>query len=125
MRYGNGAAVGLYQSNKVLTFSLHINHGSCGPSHPQDGSIYELGAGERLGYNLNIHLPNGTGDRGHGICICDDGLGDPTIKKFESDMIVLVVGQDSTAISFSTFDLIIIFFFLCILRLRGKIMFVY
>ncbi|KAH7561303.1 hypothetical protein ACOSP7_016026 [Xanthoceras sorbifolium] len=95
VHYGNGTAEGFYQSNKVLTISLHMNHGSWGPSHPQNGSIDELGEAEGFGYNLNIPLPNGTGDKGYTYAMTS--LVVPAIQKFEPDMIVLVVGQDSSA----------------------------
>ncbi|XP_015873120.3 histone deacetylase 8 isoform X1 [Ziziphus jujuba] len=95
VHYGNGTAEGFYRSDKVLTISLHMNHGSWGPSHPQTGSIEELGEGEGFGYNLNIPLPNGTGDRGYRYAMTE--LVSPAIQKFEPQMIVLVVGQDSSA----------------------------
>ncbi|GMN65761.1 hypothetical protein TIFTF001_034837 [Ficus carica] len=95
VHYGNGTAEGFYQSDKVLTISLHMNHGSWGPSHPQNGSVDELGEGEGFGYNLNIPLPNGTGNRGYGYAMIE--LVVPAIQKFEPDMLVLVVGQDSSA----------------------------
>ncbi|KAI4334183.1 hypothetical protein L6164_018903 [Bauhinia variegata] len=95
VHYGNGTAEGFYRSNKVLTISLHMNHGSWGPSHPQNGSVAELGEGEGYGYNLNVPLPNGTGDRGYIHAFNE--LVAPSIKKFEPDMIVLVIGQDSSA----------------------------
>lgn len=97
VHYGNGTAEGFYQSNKVLTISLHMNHGSWGPSHPQNGSIDELGEGEGFGYNLNIPLPNGTGDKGYVYAMNE--LVVPATQKFEPNMIVLVVGQDSSAVS--------------------------
>lgn len=95
VHYGNGTAEGFYSSDKVLTVSLHMNHGSWGPSHPQSGSIDELGDGKGYGYNLNIPLPNGTGDNGYVYAFNE--LVVPSIHKFEPDMIVLVVGQDSSA----------------------------
>ncbi|KAL5575002.1 hypothetical protein UlMin_016701 [Ulmus minor] len=95
VHYGNGTAQGFYESNKVLTISLHMNHGSWGP-HPQSGAVDELGDGEGFGYNLNMPLPNGTGDRGYGYAMTE--LVVPAIEKFEPDMMVLVVGQDSSAI---------------------------
>ncbi|XP_031252880.1 histone deacetylase 8-like isoform X1 [Pistacia vera] len=95
VHYGNGTAEGFYQSNKVLTISLHMNHGSWGPSHPQNGSIDELGEGEGFGYNLNIPLPNGTGNKGYVYAMTK--LITPAIQKFVPDMIVLVAGQDSSA----------------------------
>ncbi|KAL2485559.1 Histone deacetylase 8 [Abeliophyllum distichum] len=95
VHYGNGTAEGFYFSDRVLTVSLHMNHGSWGPSHPQTGSVDELGEGDGFGYNLNIPLPNGTGDRGYAYAMAN--LVVPSVEKFEPDMIVLVVGQDSSA----------------------------
>lgn len=97
VHYGNGTAEGFYDSNRVLIISLHMNHGSWGPSHPQSGSVDEIGEGEGLGYNLNIPLPNGSGNRGYQHAMTE--LVVPAIKKFEPEMIVLVVGQDSSAVS--------------------------
>lgn len=95
VHYGNGTAEGFYCSDRVLTISLHMNHGSWGPSHPQTGSVDELGSGDGFGYNLNIPLPNGTGDRGYAYAMAK--LVVPSVEKFKPDMIVLVVGQDSSA----------------------------
>ncbi|GMG98411.1 hypothetical protein Nepgr_000251 [Nepenthes gracilis] len=95
VHHGNGTAEGFYRSNKVLTISLHMNHGSWGPSHTQSGSIDELGEGEGFGYNLNIPLPNGTGDRGYEYTMNE--LVVPAVSKFRPNVIVLVVGLDSSA----------------------------
>ncbi|GAB2233962.1 hypothetical protein Droror1_Dr00003192 [Drosera rotundifolia] len=95
VHYGNGTAEGFYRSNKVLTVSLHMNHGSWGPSHPQSGSIDELGEGDGFGYNLNIPLPNGSGDKGYEYAMKE--LVVPAIQEFRPDMMILVVGQDSSA----------------------------
>ncbi|OAY61044.1 hypothetical protein MANES_01G159100v8 [Manihot esculenta] len=95
VHYGNGTAEGFYQSDRVLTMSLHMNHGSWGPSHPQNGSVDELGERDGFGYNLNIPLPNGTGDKGYEYAMSE--LVMPAINKFKPDMLVMVVGQDSSA----------------------------
>ncbi|KAG7596296.1 Ureohydrolase domain superfamily [Arabidopsis suecica] len=97
VHYGNGTAEGFYTSDKVLTVSLHMNHGSWGSSHPQKGSIDELGEDVGLGYNLNVPLPNGTGDRGYEYAMNE--LVVPAVRRFGPDMVVLVVGQDSSAVS--------------------------
>lgn len=99
VHYGNGTAEGFYKSNNVLTISLHMNHGSWGPSHPQSGSVDEIGEGQGFGYNMNIPLPNGTGDTGYAYAMTE--LVVPAVQKFEADMMVLVVGQDSSAVSSS------------------------
>lgn len=97
VHYGNGTAEGFYNSSDVLAISLHMNHGSWGPSHPQSGSIDELGEGRGLGFNLNIPLPNGTGDKGYEYAMME--LVAPAITKFRPDMVVMVIGQDSSAVS--------------------------
>ncbi|XP_074294969.1 histone deacetylase 8 [Silene latifolia] len=95
VHYGNGTAEGFYGSNEVLTISLHMNHGTWGPSHPQSGAIDQLGEGDGLGFNMNIPLPNGSGDRGYEYAMKE--LVVPAVNKFQPEMIVLVVGQDSSA----------------------------
>ncbi|XP_027082885.2 histone deacetylase 8-like isoform X1 [Coffea arabica] len=95
VHYGNGTAEGFYHSDEVLTISLHMNHGSWGPSHPQSGTVDELGEGKGFGYNLNIPLPNGTGDRGYDYAMRQ--LVVPAVEKFKPDMLVLVIGEDSSA----------------------------
>ncbi|KAL8147944.1 histone deacetylase 8 isoform X2 [Apium graveolens] len=95
VHYGNGTAEGFYRSNNVLTVSLHMNHGSWGSSHPQSGSVEEVGEGEGFGYNLNLPLPNGTGDEGYKYAMTKIVV--PAVQKFEPDMVVLAVGQDSSA----------------------------
>ncbi|KAK9734619.1 hypothetical protein RND81_04G152400 [Saponaria officinalis] len=95
VHYGNGSAEGFYRSNQVFTISLHMNHSSWGPSHPQSGAIDELGEGDGFGFNMNIPLPNGSGDRGYVYAMKE--LMVPAIQKFQPDTIVFVVGQDSSA----------------------------
>ncbi|XP_076923964.1 histone deacetylase 8-like [Bidens hawaiensis] len=95
VHYGNGTAEGFYRSDKVLTISLHMNHGSWGPSHPQSGGVDELGEGAGFGYNLNVPLPNGTGDKGYKYAMNEVVV--PAVRKFDPDMMVFVVGQDSSA----------------------------
>ncbi|KAG8371128.1 hypothetical protein BUALT_Bualt13G0054600 [Buddleja alternifolia] len=95
VHYGNGTAEGFYRSDRVLTVSLHMNHGSWGTSHPQNGTVDELGEDKGFGYNLNIPLPNGSGDRGYEYAM--DELVVPAVEMFGPDMMVLVVGQDSSA----------------------------
>ncbi|XP_078434751.1 histone deacetylase 8 [Wolffia australiana] len=95
VHYGNGTAEGFYLSDKVLTISLHMNHGSWGNSHPQSGAVDELGEGEGLGYNLNIPLPNGTGNSGYDHAM--HKLVVPAVRSFGPSVVVLVLGQDSSA----------------------------
>ncbi|KAK1301081.1 Histone deacetylase 8 [Acorus calamus] len=95
VHYGNGTTEGFYKSDDVLMISLHMNHGSWGPSHPQNGSIDELGEGRGFGFNLNVPLPNGTGDRGYKYAMTELVL--PAVRKFDPELLVFVIGQDSSA----------------------------
>ncbi|CAN1171172.1 Histone deacetylase 8 [Linum perenne] len=95
VHYGNGTAEGFFWTNEVLTISLHMDHGSWGPSHPQSGSVDEIGDEEGHGYTMNIPLPNGTGDKGYLHAM--EQLVVPAVNNFEPDMLVFVVGQDSSA----------------------------
>ncbi|KAL7084756.1 hypothetical protein ACP275_14G240500 [Erythranthe tilingii] len=74
-----------------------MNHGSWGPSHPQNGAVDELGEGEGegFGYNMNIPLPNGSGDSDYACAMTE--LVVPAVEKFEPKIMVLVIGQDSSA----------------------------
>ncbi|KAL6841478.1 hypothetical protein ACP4OV_028621 [Aristida adscensionis] len=92
---GNGTAEGFYRTDSVLTISLHMRHGSWGPSHPQSGAVDEVGEGEGLGYNLNVPLPNGSGDAGYEYAMRE--LVVPAIDQFQPQLLVLVAGQDSSA----------------------------
>ncbi|XP_047044282.1 histone deacetylase 8-like [Lolium rigidum] len=95
--YGNGTAERFYQTDNVLTISLHMKHGSWDPSysHAQSGSADLIGEGKGLGYNLNIPLPNGSGDAGYEYAVNE--LVVPAIDKFQPQLLVFVIGQDSSA----------------------------
>ncbi|CAI0541564.1 unnamed protein product [Linum tenue] len=95
VHYGNGTAEGFYWTNEVLTISLHMDHGSWGPSHPQSGCVDEVGDEEGHGYTMNIPLPNGTGDKGYLHAMTE--LVAPAVSQFEPDLLVFVIGQDSSA----------------------------
>lgn len=101
VHYGNGTAEGFYDTNDVLTISLHMNHGSWGPSHPQSGSIEELGERSGYGYNLNIPLPNGSGDDSYQYAF--DELVVPAVRQYQPEIIVFIIGQDSSMVSYFFF----------------------
>ncbi|KAF6984914.1 hypothetical protein CFC21_002858 [Triticum aestivum] len=94
VHYGNGTAEGFYRTDNVLAISLHMKHGTWGPSHLQSGSADEIGEGKGLGYNLNIPLPNGSGDKGYEYAMNE--LVVPAIDKFQPQLLVFVIGQDSS-----------------------------
>ena len=65
VHHGNGTQACFEHRSDVLAVSLHHDHGTWGPSHPQTGSPLELGTGDGVGYNVNVALPPGTGDIGY------------------------------------------------------------
>ena len=65
VHHGNGTQAGFYEDPNVLTLSIHKDHRSWGPSHPELGVPAELGAGAAVGANVNVALPFGCGDRAY------------------------------------------------------------
>lgn len=102
VHYGNGTAEGFYDRDDVLTISLHMNHGSWGPSHPQTGLPNEVGKGKGVGFNMNIPLPNGSGDKGYEHAMQEMVV--PIVGKFRPEIMVMVIGQDSSAVSRACFQ---------------------
>ncbi len=57
VHHGNGTQDIFYQSDQVLTFSIHQKD-----LFPFTGAGAELGAGDGLGYNINLPIPSHFGD---------------------------------------------------------------
>ncbi|KAL3689858.1 hypothetical protein R1sor_016167 [Riccia sorocarpa] len=96
VHYGNGTAEGFYDRDDVFTISLHMPHGSWGDSHPQSGLPDEVGKGAGIGYNLNIPLPNGTGDKGYEYALRE--LVIPALAHFKPEILVVTFGQDASVL---------------------------
>eukprot|EP00850_Spirogloea_muscicola_P007101 SM000035S13081 [mRNA] locus=s35:335864:338033:+ [translate_table: standard] len=95
VHYGNGTAEGFFSRDDVYTISMHMNHGSWDPvSHPQSLLADQVGVGRGVGYNMNIPLPNGTGDRGYDLAFKE--LICPAMDEYQPHFIVFVIGQDSS-----------------------------
>jgi len=92
VHHGNGTQSGFYEHSDVLTISMHMPLGAWGPNHPESGEIDEVGEGDGKGFNLNIPLPYGTGDRGYSRVM--DELVSPVVREFGPDLIVIACGQD-------------------------------
>lgn len=50
-------------------------------------------------YNCNIPLPFGTGDEGYNVAMQE--LVEPRVNRFKPDLIVVPLGLDASAVSFS------------------------
>lgn len=96
VHHGNGTQECFYRRADVLTVSLHMRHGSWGPSHPQTGSPEEIGVGEGAGANVNVELPFGTGD--HGYRKAMEAVVAPIVDAFRPELVLVAAGQDACVI---------------------------
>jgi acetoin utilization deacetylase AcuC-like enzyme len=97
VHHGNGTQECFYGRSDVLTFSVHMDHGPWGPSHPQTGRPDEVGRGAGEGFNVNIALPLGAGDRAYAAAL--EEIVAPVLREYRPDLLVVASGQDA-----STFD---------------------
>lgn len=93
VHHGNGTQTGFYERDDVLTISIHMDHGSWGPSHPETGGTEERGKGAGEGFNVNIPLPLGLGDNAYRLAFED--IVAPRVERFRPDLIVIANGQDA------------------------------
>ena len=94
VHHGNGTQECFYRRGDVLTISLHMPHGSWGPSHPQTGSALEAGIGDGEGANVNIELPYGTGDSGYVAAM--ERVVAPIVDSYAPGLILVAAGQDAS-----------------------------
>jgi acetoin utilization deacetylase AcuC-like enzyme len=95
VHHGNGTQTCFYNRSDVLTISLHMRHGSWGPSHPETGAPDELGEGAGSGYNINLELRPGSGDGAYLAAFEQVVL--PALRQFQPGLIVAGCGQDASA----------------------------
>ncbi len=89
VHHGNGTQAMFYNDPTVFFVSFHQY-----PFWPPDTGWYkEDGAGDGKGYNLNIPLPAGTGDRGY--LKAWDELVRPVCLEYGPDLIMLSAGYDA------------------------------
>jgi acetoin utilization deacetylase AcuC-like enzyme len=94
VHHGNGTQACFWERADVIAISLHMDHGSWGPHHPQTGAPDELGAGAGLGRNVNIALPLGTGDEGYRRAWRQVVV--PVLDEFRPELLVIACGQDAS-----------------------------
>jgi len=93
VHHGNGTQSGFYDRAGVLTISMHMPLGSWGRNHPETGEVDEIGHADGKGFNLNIPLPYGSGDKVYGAAM--ELLVGPVVRNFEPDLIIVACGQDA------------------------------
>jgi acetoin utilization deacetylase AcuC-like enzyme len=97
VHHGNGTQTCFYDRGDVLTISVHMRHGSWGPSHPETGTPAEVGVGAGAGFNVNVELGLGAGDAVYAAAFDEIVL--PLLRQYRPGLIVGACGQDA-----STFD---------------------
>jgi acetoin utilization deacetylase AcuC-like enzyme len=89
VHHGNGTQALFFNDPSVFFASFHQY-----PFWPPDSGWYtEDGAGEGKGYNMNIPLPAGTGDRGYAKAF--EELVQPVCAEYGPDLIMLSAGYDA------------------------------
>lgn len=89
VHHGNGTQWAFYDDPSVFFVSFQQY-----PFWPYDSGWYlEDGTGEGRGYNMNIPLPKGTGDRGYLHAF--DRLVKPVCDSFKPDLIMVSAGYDA------------------------------
>lgn len=92
VHHGNGTQAAFYDSDEVLTISLHQDR--LFPVH--SGHHAERGIGKGEGYNLNIPLPPGSGNGAYVEAFRRVVL--PALDRYRPDLIVVPSGFDACAV---------------------------
>ena len=95
VHHGNGTQACFYERDDVLTISLHMRHGSWGPSHPETGSPAESGTGRGAGHNVNVELRSGSGDGAYAEAF--SRVVEPVVERYRPDVVIGACGQDASA----------------------------
>ena len=90
VHHGNGTHDAFYDDPSVFFVSLHQ-----WPHYPGTGSAEQTGAGEGVGYTLNVPLPAGTPAIEHRSHF--EGAVDEALSRFDPDFVLISCGFDAMA----------------------------
>jgi acetoin utilization deacetylase AcuC-like enzyme len=88
VHHGNGTQDLFYDDPTICFLSLHQY-----PFWPGTGAISEDGRGDGKGFNINIPMPEGSGDRGYLAAF--DQIVKPICLEFQPDLILVSAGYDA------------------------------
>lgn len=90
VHHGNGTQTYVYDDPDVMQISFHED-----PEwmFPHDGFIEDIGAGDGLGYNINMHFPMDAGDATYRFAF--DEIVPPLLDFFQPDFIIFLPGFDA------------------------------
>ena len=91
VHHGNGTHDIFYEDPTVQFISIHQD----GLYPPDYGRLDQTGAGEGLGFTLNLPMPAGSGDVGYLELF--DRVVEPAVRGFDPDLILVSAGQDPAA----------------------------
>ncbi len=86
--HGNGTEWAFYDDPTVLFFSTHAHY-----AFPGTGTANKIGRGEGKGFNLNVPLPHGAGDREILAAFAERFV--PAADGFRPDLVLVSAGFDS------------------------------
>lgn len=87
VHHGNGTEKAFFEDDRVLYISLHQF-----PYYPGTGPSAMQGKGDGLGYNINIPMRAGSGNREYSRAFADKVI--PAIDDFKPDFILISAGFD-------------------------------
>jgi acetoin utilization protein AcuC len=90
VHHGNGTQDAFYDSDRVLTISLHESGKTL---YPGSGFETEIGVGKGLGYNINLPLHEGTDDEVYLFAF--ESVVPPLVEKFGADIVIAAIGGDT------------------------------
>lgn len=90
--HGDGVQAAFYDSNEVMTISLHESGHTL---FPWGGFEDEIGEGPGRGYNVNLSLPAGTYDEA--FLKAFRAVVPPLVRAYDPDVVVVELGMDTLA----------------------------
>jgi acetoin utilization deacetylase AcuC-like enzyme len=87
LHHGNGTEAIFYDDPGVLYVSLHQY-----PYYPGTGAATDVGAGEGLGYNINVPFSAGVGDEGYALAFSE--IVEPALRQFDPEFVLVSAGFD-------------------------------
>lgn len=90
VHHGNGIQDIHYDDPSVLYVSMHQ-----WPLYPGTGAVDEVGEGDGEGFNVNLPMPPGCGDREYGEAL--ESVVQPVLDSFDPQLLIVSAGQDGHA----------------------------
>lgn len=87
---GNGTMRIFYEDPDVLTLSVHRDPQDF---YPHDGFSHQIGRGDGRGYNINVEMPEGSGDDDYLLIF--DNIIKPVYDSYSPDFLITLVGFDA------------------------------